>query len=456
MSKNKFLLNGLSIGVITLVLLFSTFFVSYAAEGSGNGNGGGGGGNNDTVDPVTLVGSYLTTITDNISTTGESIKDSSTVGTIPTIKLVFNKNVVSSTVWDSNSQAFILADTDGNSIPINVYRIPEEGANSNPDEKRHIFVTPEQPLTAGSVYTLTIKANLTANNTTALGKKETISFTVNTDVVSPELTISTPKTSSISTKKKVTISGSTEAGSIVKINSTVVPVNEEGLFSYEITLNSGVNQITITSTDEAGNIATSVLTVTYDSSASDGGSGNDDPLALLSSSIQNGTTGVSLKPEIKLTFSKNIVSSGVSEHNQQCFSLLSANGTLIPIDIIFADDLIDPDKRNDAIIIPKNPLDIATTYTLVVSSDLKSKSGVTTGQETKITFTTEAKIESPAQNLAGNETADKDSELEQQPIDVGNKLPNTGTDHYNTILLGLLFVAFGGILFFYIKRKKIA
>ncbi|WP_423801894.1 Ig-like domain-containing protein [Neobacillus sp. SAB-20_R2A] len=119
------------------------------------------------------------------------------------------------------------------------------------------------------------------------------------------------------------------------------------------------------------------------------GGGKSEPLMLVSSSIANGATGVPLKPEIKLTFSKNIVNMTVRDNNLKCFSLLAANGTNVPIDVILADDQVDFEKRNDAVLIPKSNLAQGSSYSVVISPNLTSKSGVTTGQVIKITFTTE-------------------------------------------------------------------
>ncbi|WP_066315660.1 Ig-like domain-containing protein [Bacillus sp. FJAT-29814] len=137
-------------------------------------------------------------------------------------------------------------------------------------------------------------------------------------------------------------------------------------------------------------IIAGLLTGQITSAEGDGtGGGKSEPLYMVSSSIQNGATGVPLKPEIKLTFSKNIVNMTVSDNNRKCFSLLSETGAAALIKVIFVDDQINPEGRNDAVIIPNENLAPGTTYTLVISSALKSKSGVTTGKETKITFTTE-------------------------------------------------------------------
>lgn len=135
------------------------------------------------------------------------------------------------------------------------------------------------------------------------------------------------------------------------------------------------------------------------------GGGKSEPLGLVSSSIQNGATGVAIKPEIKLTFTKNIVNMSVVENNRKCFSLQAANGAAIPINLILADDQIDFEKRNDAIIIPKNNLAPGTAYTVVVSSTLTSKSGVTTGKEIRISFTTEGTA--PVNNDDSSNTAPK-------------------------------------------------
>lgn len=122
------------------------------------------------------------------------------------------------------------------------------------------------------------------------------------------------------------------------------------------------------------------------------GGGKSEPLALVSSSIANGETNVSLKPEIKLTFSKNIVNMKVIENNKNCFSLMTADGIAVPFNLILADDQIDFERRNDAVIIPKADLNPGTTYSVKISSSLQSKSGVTTGKETKITFTTKEAV----------------------------------------------------------------
>lgn len=123
----------------------------------------------------------------------------------------------------------------------------------------------------------------------------------------------------------------------------------------------------------------------------DGTGGNsNDPLSLISSSIKDGATGVPLKPEITLVFSKNIVNMAVKDNNLKCFSMKNENGTIVPIDVIFADDQVDFADRDNAVITPKTNLTQGTNYTIVVSSQLESKSGTRVGGNgITISFTTE-------------------------------------------------------------------
>ncbi|WP_251554083.1 hypothetical protein [Neobacillus muris] len=268
----NFWLKNLFIGLLSVGLIFSVFGSAFAAGGgngggAGNGNGGGSGDGSGNPDPVLLVDAYLTTITGNVSTTGKEIKGSNTVDPNPVIKVTFNKNVVNDTVWVTNSQAFALTDSDSNIIDIHVARIPDEGANANPNEKRNIFISPVEPLTLGKEYTLTIKSSLSANNTSTLGHKETITFTIKTETAPPILRVTAPNNSTLTNKETIAVTGSTEAGSIVKINEKSVTVDENGLFTQEVTLLPGLNKIKITSTDELDNTTFAELQVTYDHTA---------------------------------------------------------------------------------------------------------------------------------------------------------------------------------------------
>jgi hypothetical protein len=144
-----------------------------AAGGNGTG-GGGGGGTGGGSNPLTLSGAFLTTINGNASSTGAALSGTSDFPLQGTIKLVFSLNVVDSTVWPSpNQSAFSLADAGGNPVSINVTRIDPA---ANDAEKDNVFVTPVNPLTAGTQYILTIAPTLTGANGNTLGQAATVSF----------------------------------------------------------------------------------------------------------------------------------------------------------------------------------------------------------------------------------------------------------------------------------------
>jgi Glucodextranase, domain B len=298
------LVKHLFAGIVTIALLLGTSAITFAAGGgggSGTGSGGGnsGGSGDGSIDPVTFLGAYLTTISGNESTQGKELKDNLNVDPSPTIKLVFNKNVVNATVWDTNSKAIELTDdavASNNKVAIEVSRIPDEGENANPNEKRNIFISPKEPLTLGKSYTITIKSSLVANNTSTLGKKETITFTIKTDIIAPTLTVNTPDQATKTNQDKIVVAGTTESGSTVKINDTIAPVDENGLFSQEITLSPGLNKVSITSTDGADNKASVELQVTYDPSTPAGDQNESPGTPATPGTNENGGTGTIESP----------------------------------------------------------------------------------------------------------------------------------------------------------------
>lgn len=122
--------------------------------------------------------------------------------------------------------------------------------------------------------------------------------------------------------------------------------------------------------------------------AGDGsGGGKGQPLAIVSSIPANGATGVSSQEPITVTFSKNVVYMTVREKNQKCFSLWRGQES-VPAEIILADDQVEFEKRRDVVVKPQQPLQPGTTYRLEIAPQLESKSGVTLGEKTTISFTT--------------------------------------------------------------------
>jgi hypothetical protein len=81
------------------------------------------------------------------------------------------------------------------------------------------------------------------------------------------LTISEPADNTISSKEKITLSGSTSPEAIVVIfdeeNEKIIEADKEGQFESEITLTGGPNRITIKAFDDSGNEAEASLNIIY-------------------------------------------------------------------------------------------------------------------------------------------------------------------------------------------------
>ncbi len=122
------------------------------------------------------------------------------------------------------------------------------------------------------------------------------------------------------------------------------------------------------------------------------GSGGEQksPLVLESSDPAEGQDNISLSPRITLTFSKNVVNMKVKDENKECFVMNDAAGNLVPFAVEMSDDqtLEGREKRDDIVLIPQQTLESSTTYTVKISPNLQSKSGVSLGEEVTVTFTT--------------------------------------------------------------------
>lgn len=118
------------------------------------------------------------------------------------------------------------------------------------------------------------------------------------------------------------------------------------------------------------------------------GGGQGEPLRLDSSSPYNGQSGVPTDVLITMTFNKNVVNMTVSDNNLNCFSLYAADGSKIPVEVIMADDQVEPEKKRIISLQPLQELKQNTAYTVKVSSVLQSKSGNIMGGDLNITFIT--------------------------------------------------------------------
>lgn len=117
------------------------------------------------------------------------------------------------------------------------------------------------------------------------------------------------------------------------------------------------------------------------------GGGKDQPLTLVSSSVANGDTIDTATPEIELTFSKNVVHFTVRDNNMKCFSMTDEDGKNVPIEVIMGDDQVDPSIKRIVTVTPKSPLTPGKTYALKIGGGVTSKSGVSIGKDTYISFT---------------------------------------------------------------------
>lgn len=137
------------------------------------------------------------------------------------------------------------------------------------------------------------------------------------------------------------------------------------------------------------------LTVPALADGGDGsGGGSDDPLALASSSVPDGSTDVAVDSEITLTFNKNVVNLAVHDNNMTCFTLTDANGT-VAIDVLMGDDQVDPTIKRIVVISPQSDLSPDTQYKLTISGNLTAKSGAVLGSDIEISFTTASAEASP-------------------------------------------------------------
>lgn len=132
------------------------------------------------------------------------------------------------------------------------------------------------------------------------------------------------------------------------------------------------------------------------------GGGKDQPLALALSAPADGQKDVLTTTEILLTFNKNVVHMTVCENNKKCFALFTAGGSQIPVEVVMADDQIEPEKKRDVRLKPLQGLEPATSYTISILPELQSKSGAIAGQEILVSFTTAGTIPGNAGNSKGN------------------------------------------------------
>lgn len=83
------------------------------------------------------------------------------------------------------------------------------------------------------------------------------------DTAAPALTVSSPTAGANLTAPEVRVAGTTEARAVVVVDGQTAAVAADGSFALTVPVVAGPTTIRVTATDMAGNVATSVVNVTY-------------------------------------------------------------------------------------------------------------------------------------------------------------------------------------------------
>lgn len=163
---------------IVLALMMTLSVTAQAAGGNGGGNGGGSGdGSGGGQDEALFVESA-------------SVESGAVLGAEDTITLVFSKNVVNSSVQETNLPLFSVTDESGAEVEITVTMADDQ---IEPNKKNDVVIAPADVWADGS-YTLTAQAGITSKSGDVMEKDYTLSFTVGgdgVDAVAPDEMVDT-------------------------------------------------------------------------------------------------------------------------------------------------------------------------------------------------------------------------------------------------------------------------
>ena len=132
------------------------------------------------------------------------------------------------------------------------------------------------------------------------------------------------------------------------------------------------------------------------------GGGSTEPLVVESASITDGAQ-INASNSITLVFSKNVCEASVRDANMALASVKDAQGASVPITVQLADDQVEPDKKNDMVIVFNQPLQEGA-YTLTAQAGITSKSDDSLAEDYVLHFTV-APRESSASASAASASA---------------------------------------------------
>ena len=176
---------------------------------------------------------------------------------------------------------------------------------------------------------------------------------------------------------------------------------------------------------------------------SGGGGGSSVNLELVSSTPSSGST-IDTDSSITLVFNKNVAHDDVKSINSDSIKLVSKDGQDVPIEVIFADTNLEPEKRTEIVVKPKETLSEDTSYTLQISSSLKAKNGMNLDKDTSVSFTTKG---------VGETKDDKSSDKDKEVTNLNpNDSSNGEFDFTKVLLIPTILVAV--IVIFSINKVK--
>ena len=354
------------ITVVLVTLLCMAVFspLSVLAEG-GDGSGGG------QDEPLEFVSSSPGNGADDVS-----------VNT--SIKVAFNKNIA---YYSSNTKYFSMKEAGGSNVIISVKLV------NTTEMKRIAKIVPASQLKYDTEYTVTVKSGVTSKSGDVLASGKSITFTTEAAPVSSTPTATTGPATAGPT---VTVSPTTTTNPAVTVSPTATATVQPGTTPKPTTTadTTGVSEPLPTESTAAPDASDEFFETELeylspeDIPSSGSGDNKGIPVELAASSVVNGQSGVSITEAITLTFSKNVINASVAETNKAHFALADANGNTVPIEVVMADDQLEPVKKREVVIKPLQALQAGAQYTLTISKGVQSKSGDTTQDDIAITFRT--------------------------------------------------------------------